>query len=416
MKNISDKITVESITPKDKHAFFGYYDVSPESEDGTKILYNVAPFNDHMPDKSDALKVGYYDTTDNKYIEIGETHAWNFQEGCRLQWMSNDEVIYNDRQDDHYISIEYDIKSKKKTIYDVPVYSLDRKNRRALTYNFNRNRYSYAHDESEEKTDYAKDGIFILDLNDNSTKLLISLENLATANGTMGLNNWVEHCSFNPDGSRFCFFHRWNDENGLMQTNFCVSDLDGKYNVVIKKGFCSHFGWKNNDVLTAWARLPRGINKVQQNQSAIVKKFYSFALKIYHLLIHDNSIKQKLTNDAYIVFDFNNDTKNKIPNPDFVSDGHCTWDGDKHIMLTDTYPDSDNLRSLMLYSENDNQVYLLGKFFSYPDIRDKEKYSLAGIRCDLHPKWSYDHKKVYFDSTHEGHRGLYRVDISGLDI
>ena len=40
MQNISNKINVERITPQTKHAFFGYYDVSPESKYGKKILYH----------------------------------------------------------------------------------------------------------------------------------------------------------------------------------------------------------------------------------------------------------------------------------------------------------------------------------------------------------------------------------------
>ena len=32
-------------------------------------------------------------------------------------------------------------------------------------------------------------------------------------------------------------------------------------------------------------------------------------------------------------------------------------------------------------------------------------------RCDLHPRWSRDGRKVCFDSVFVGHRGLYVVNV-----
>lgn len=417
MKSIIDKTKVNRVTPEGKHCFFGYYDNSPESPDGTKVLFNTSSFNDRMPDKSDILEVGYRDLKTGIYHKIGETTAWNFQEGCRLQWLNNDEVVYNVRSKMGYCSLIYNIhKENAVREFDRPVYSITSDGRYALTYNFNRNRYCYAHDSEEEKTDYKEDGIFLLNLLNGESKLIISLEKLAVTNNATLYNNWVEHTVFNSSGDHFFFHHRWNDNNGIMQTNFYVSDLDGNLTPLISRGFCSHAGWKNNSVITAWGRLPKGINKAQSVQSPIIRKGLRIALKVYHLLIHSASVRQKLTNDSYVFFDKESGTKYKLEKSDFVSDGHCTWNTQGNLMLTDTYPDSDNMRSLMIYSEEEKEVYLLGKFFSYPDIREKEKYALAGIRCDLHPKWSYNCKRVYFDSTHEGYRALYCVEMDSLGI
>ena len=144
MKSVIEQVKVKRITPDGKHCFFGYYDISPESPDGSKVLYNTAPFNDHMPDKSDRMEVGYCDVKSGDYHKIDVTSAWNFQEGCRLQWINAKDVIYNIRSEKGYGSKIYNVESE--TIvrkFDRPIYSISSDGLYALTYNFNRNRYCY---------------------------------------------------------------------------------------------------------------------------------------------------------------------------------------------------------------------------------------------------------------------------------
>jgi hypothetical protein len=414
MKDISKVIAVEKMTPDNKVCFFGYYDISPENLSGTKVLYNMAPFGDHMPTKNDELIVGYYSFEKAKYYVIDSTTAWNFQEGCRLQWINDNKCIYNVRRKKGYGSVVYDtLKGSIVHEYNFPVYNIN--GSKCLFYNFNRSRYSYAHELNEEKTDYSRDGIFIADLISGESKNIIVLEKLSRDAKAEKFNNWVEHCSFNPSGDHFCFFHRWIDQSGSMHTRFCVSDLGGNYKVLLNEGFCSHFGWKNDKVITAWGRLPSKINAIQGNTFLKNTGLYRGLVSIYHTLIKGDALRQKISNDSYIYFDIETCNKWKLEEPYFIADGHCTWSKDERYMLTDTYPDSDNLRSLMIYDSKEKEVYLLGKFFSYPDVRDKERYKLAGIRCDLHPKWTYKETYVYFDSTHEGYRGLYRAKVDRID-
>ena len=413
MIDVSKDIKIKRITPHNNVCFFGYYDISPENKSGTKVLFQKAPFGDHMPSKSDALSLEFYSTKSDLYEKIDETTAWNFQEGCRLQWVNDTNCIYNIRLEDGYGSVVFD--TEKMQIvrkYNFPIYSIN--GDAAIFYNFNRSRYAYAHNVGEEETEYSKDGIFIGNMASGNYKLLISLEQLSNDTGTSNCKNWVEHCVLNPAGDHFCFFHRWSDEKCGMHTRFCVSDLDGNYTVLLNQGFCSHFGWKNNSVISAWGRLPSKINSVQSNTILKNTGLYKALVKVYHSLIKNDSLRQKITNDAYVFFDINSLAKWKLENTDFTVDGHGTWSTDEELMLTDTYPDADNYRHLMIYKQSDNSVYELGRFFSYPDIRDSEKYSIVGIRCDLHPKWGADNNHIFFDSTHEGFRALYYVDISHL--
>ena len=89
MIDLTSDVLVERVTNINDQYFFGYYDMSPESPDGTKVLVNKPRFIDHMPMVDDELEIGYIDLTAKSFNKIAETHAWNFQEGCRLQWLSD---------------------------------------------------------------------------------------------------------------------------------------------------------------------------------------------------------------------------------------------------------------------------------------------------------------------------------------
>ena len=72
-------------------------------------------------------------------------------------------------------------------------------------------------------------------------------------------------------------------------------------------------------------------------------------------------------------------------------------------MLTDTYPDAESRRSLMVFDWERGRRIDLGRFFSLP--------LESPVRCDLHPRWSRDGTRVCIDSTHEGERQMYVLHL-----
>ena len=63
------------------------------------------------------------------------------------------------------------------------------------------------------------------------------------------------------------------------------------------------------------------------------------------------------------------------------------------------------MKSLYMYDYETKDINKLGEFL--------ESFDFYGeTRCDLHPRFSFDGKKVFFDSVHEGERGLYMMELT----
>jgi len=92
----------------------------------------------------------------------------------------------------------------------------------------------------------------------------------------------------------------------------------------------------------------------------------------------------------------------------FPDDGHCSYSPDGRWMLTDTYPlEPDNCHRLYLHRLKDNQTFEIGRFYEDNSMSEP-------TRCDLHPRWSRDGGMVCFDSTHEGTRQIYEIDVTQI--
>ena len=92
---------VRPITRGPKFHWFGYYDKLQFDPTSRYVLGMEVDFEHRSPRPDDVIKVGMVDLHDgDRWIELGKTRAWNWQQGCMLQWLpgSTTEVIWNDRQ------------------------------------------------------------------------------------------------------------------------------------------------------------------------------------------------------------------------------------------------------------------------------------------------------------------------------
>lgn len=375
-----------AVTSGPKHHFFGYYDKFPWDSTGRYMLGMETTFINRPPTPEDSVVIGLIDLQDNnRWRPIAETHAWNWQQGTMLQWLATAPdrlIIHNDRVGDRFVSVIRDIKTGESRTLPFPVYAVSRDGKSAVSLNFSRvhqNRPGYGYTglplpgDDELHPDY--DGIFHVNLVTGEYKLIISLAQIVKIRHDArmeGVKHWFNHLQFNHDSSRFIFLHRWRRQDGrgwwtrMFTANpdgsdvYCVSDHD----------MVSHFDWKNPKQILAWAT-------------------------------------RRDIGNYYFVFDDQSDKIELIGKGILTTDGHCSYSPDGKWILTDTYPDRERMRTLLLYRPSDGHRVDIGRFFSPKEI-DGE------IRCDLHPRWSRDGQKVCIDSVHEGHRQMYVLDVSKI--
>ena len=84
---------------------------------------------------------------------------------------------------------------------------------------------------------------------------------------------------------------------------------------------------------------------------------------------------------------------------------HMVFSPDGKWILADSYPDADSMQKLIRINAENGEWELLGTFHHEP-------VPTVETRCDLHPRWSPDGRFVTVDSTHDGKRGVYLLELS----
>ncbi|HID57473.1 TPA: hypothetical protein EYP37_13140 [Candidatus Poribacteria bacterium] len=374
------------VTSSQKHHFFGYYDKSPWDATGRYMLALEVGFMDRPPTPQDKAVVGLIDLEDNcRWHPLAETYAWNWQQGAMLQWLPSEpdrKIIFNAREGNRFISVILDVHTGKRRTLPMPIYALSRDGRWAVTLNFtrvHRTRPGYGYvgppDPWAGEPCPDEDGIYRMNLRTGEYELIISLAQIASIKhdpSMDGVHHWFNHLLFNHDNTRFIFLHRWHRKGGKgWFTRMFTANPDGSdIYCVADHGMVSHFDWRNPHQILAWAR-----------QRDVGDRFFLFT---------DRRGEREVVGEGVL-----------------TCDGHCSYSPDGRWVLTDTYPDRESKRALILYRCDDGVKIDIGRFYSPPELKGE-------IRCDLHPRWSRDGRMVCIDSAHEGFRGLYVLDVSSV--
>lgn len=400
-------------TPNDGHShFFGYYDKTPLNRSGDKLLSHRVSFDGRPVTAEDVAEVGYWDLDEEEFVKVGETQAFNWQQGSMLQWLPPDReknIIYNIRDGDSFKSLIVDIESGENRVLPRPIYAIHPSGTFALCANFERfyycrpgYNYSGVRNPKWDTPIHDEDGIYRMDLGTGETKQIISTREICEVRPKRGIknrDNWLEHMMWNTSGNRFAFLHRWRTPGGGHKTRLFTVNADGEDMFMYPDtGFYSHMGWKNEGVFTIWGAVPSfktdAVNSIRRSSilEGLIKPFYRL------IKIARPTVTEKVaTATAFMNF---RDKSNQFEllEPNLISDnGHNSWTYDERYMLTDTYS-KDKIRYLNIYDAEANELIELGRFHS--------EYSDSVFRCDLHPRWGHQEELVSVDSAHQPKRQL----------
>jgi hypothetical protein len=382
-------VPVRAITQGPKAHWFGYYDKFQFDPTNRYVLGMETDFEGRRATAEDTVRLGMVDIEDgDKWIPLGESGAWSWQQGCMLQWRpeSDSEIVYNIRENgDRFRSVVQDVFTGEKRTLPRAIYSVSPDGKTGVCVNFariddTRQGYGYVGGVDPGKDDIHpdNDGIFIMDLDTGESNMIATYAQIAAIpwNSKKEGKHWFNHFLFNPVNDRFIFLHRArisaDPEQKRWVTRMFTIKRDGTgLHCVADDDMVSHFIWRNESQILAWAR-----------DVEIGNRFFLYT---------DESNEKEIIGDEVL-----------------TRDGHCTYSPDGEWICIDTYPDKEQMQHLMLYRPSDGKMEYLGKFF-------RPKPETNEFRCDLHPGWSRDGRYLCIDSMHtDDQRQMYLIEVSGI--
>ncbi len=370
------KAPLSVISPDDGYDyFFGYYDLQPFDASGERHLAARAAFHDRLPEASDVLELGYLTIRDRCFHKVAESHAWNFQQGSLLQWYDEERIIYNDFRDGRFVSVIKHIETGEERVLVAPLANLSLDRKWGLSINFSRvydfrPGYGYCNlpDRFADEPAPREDGIFLVDLEQNTSRLIVSYQTIKETFAEPPYTDMkilINHITFNPSADRFLFLARNFPKPGeRWGTLLATASRDGGGLFALSSfgAVNSHYHWKNDREIMIYAGYPEwGIYFLEDEKPGFSR-------------LYDERINR--------------------------GDIHCLYHPDRSCFIGDGYPRrGDDSRTIHLYDFETKTSHDLVKVYSEP-------VEVVDNRCDLHNRFNRDGTAVSFDSFHDGIRRI----------
>lgn len=368
--------------------FFGFHDISPFSVDDTKVLANKLTIPLRMPQKGDVLEVGYFELNKDQFgnfIKIGESRAWNYHKGCRLQWVGSEKIIYNDVVENQLVSKVFSLKDGTTETIPFPIDTVSPCGKFATSFSYGRLEmtmpgYGYPYDDGSFKDIKVtkETGLFIGNLLNGAIELVADLEQLHQKGGLSqypieDAHQYVTHSLFSPDGRYVSFLYRATVVEFVSKRWTQMGVFDRETNQLYfspTDDMVSHYVWNEKNQIIAYSRL--------EGQDS-------------HVLFKEPTLQ----------------SYERIAYPQLNSDGHQSFISDE-AFVTDTYPDKHRMAKLYKVDIKSNEATLLASVNSFKKFQSKPYKHWC---CDLHPRMNRKGDMVCFDSVHTGQRALCIMKI-----
>lgn len=425
-------------TPVGLGNWFGYYNYDPLNCDQTKMLCNRTKNDACEIKKGMTIEVGYYDIPSGEWHHIGETDSYNWQQGAMMQWLpgegNEDKVIYNCSRNNHLISRIHDIKTGEDRELDWSIYGITPDGKKSIALNMERSYWCRAYhyvSVANEKYNVRvseDDGIFEIDLWNNKRKRIVDIADVIAIDKESYFDkakHWLEHIMISPSGKRFCFLHRFT-VGGLndYETRLFIADIDGSNLQLVadwRHYFLSHFGWDGDDAFAIYsyespihAKVLRSFNASGSNKTSVI----SSAKNIYHRLpkpiqrwistLRSHGNQEQTTYYQYFTLLRDKFELAKLfKNQEFDVDGHPSFTSDGLYMITDSYPDKNKNRRLLIFDKAKGVATYLGRLNAVCEGK---------AACDLHPKLCRNNDYLMVDTAYDGKHHMILFKLNWQEI
>lgn len=395
--------------------FVGFHDLTPwNAHTDELVCLRTIVSEDHVPTHRDEAEVVI--VHDGSETSVGQTRAWNWQKAARQRWLAalgRRVIAFNASNVSGFECRLVDLDASTTRVLPLPLYDICGDQGFGLTLNFRRLArcqpgYGYDHPSPEPGFDYERDGIFRMDLHSGETRLILSVAEFLRRNQVdpaLG-EHYFTHIQISPDGRRFVFMHRCSLPSGALINSFVVANTDGSDARILLDDKMSHFDWPDNDHVVIWCRKNTAIKKLKESKLLnVARALYRVSRKI-----RLKAVRQGLYNESFRQLDVNDGSSVPVGKGVLTEDGHPQINPlHPELWINDTYPDANNMMTLMLYNQRTNLRRDLCRLPTPSTLKE------TTWRCDFHPRWHPNGQEVCFDSAHLGSRQLCSV-VVGMEV